>query len=96
MNSGFIISIFWILVVENFKEINVEKVLEDKEFVFYYYKKLIEFRKIYDVIIEGEYVILDKNDFKIWVYICIIESEVLFVINNFYGEEIMYFVLVYV
>ncbi len=45
MNSGFTTSTPWISVAENFKEINVEKALEDKESVFYHYKKLIELRK---------------------------------------------------
>lgn len=90
MNSGFTTSTPWISVAENFKEINVEKALEDKESVFYHYKKLIELRKTYDVITEGEYAILDKNDPKIWVYTRTTESEVLLVINNFYGEEITY------
>ncbi|MDA1801285.1 alpha,alpha-phosphotrehalase [Bacillus cereus group sp. BY6-1LC] len=90
MNSGFTTSTPWISVAENFKEINVEKALEDKESVFYHYKKLIELRKTYDVITEGEYAILDKNDPKIWAYTRTTESEVLLVINNFYGEEITY------
>ncbi|MED4446159.1 alpha,alpha-phosphotrehalase [Bacillus thuringiensis] len=90
MNSGFTTSTPWISTAENFKEINVEKALEDKESVFYHYKKLIQLRKTYDVITEGEYAILDKNDPKIWAYTRTTESEVLLVINNFYGEEITY------
>ncbi|MEW4232058.1 alpha,alpha-phosphotrehalase [Bacillus thuringiensis] len=90
MNSGFTTSTPWISAAENFKEINVEKALEDKESVFYHYKKLIELRKTYDVITQGEYAILDKNDPKIWAYTRTTESEVLLVINNFYGEEITY------
>lgn len=90
VNSGFTTSTPWISVAENFKEINVEKALEDKESVFYYYKKLIELRKTYDVITEGEYAILDENDSEIWAYTRTTESEVLLVINNFYGEEITY------
>ncbi|HDR4906352.1 TPA: alpha,alpha-phosphotrehalase [Bacillus cereus] len=90
MNSGFTTSTPWISAAENFKEINVEKALEDKESIFYHYKKLIELRKTYDVITEGEYAILDKNDPKIWAYTRTTESEVLLVINNFYGEEITY------
>ncbi|MCU5365711.1 alpha,alpha-phosphotrehalase [Bacillus paranthracis] len=90
MNSGFTTSTPWISVAENFKEINVEKALEDKESVFYHYKELIELRKTYDVITEGEYAILDENDPKIWAYTRTTENEVLLVINNFYGEEITY------
>ncbi|PEI69975.1 alpha,alpha-phosphotrehalase [Bacillus wiedmannii] len=90
VNSGFTTSTPWISVAENYKEINVEKALEDKESVFYHYKKLIELRKTYDVITEGKYAILDENHAKIWAYTRTTESEVLLVINNFYGEEITY------
>ncbi|MEG7841506.1 alpha,alpha-phosphotrehalase [Bacillus mobilis] len=90
VNSGFTTSIPWISVAENFTEINVEKALEDKESVFYHYKKLIELRKTYDVITEGEYAILDENHPKIWAYTRTVNDEILLVINNFYGEEITY------
>ncbi|WP_156576678.1 alpha,alpha-phosphotrehalase [Bacillus luti] len=89
-NSGFTTSTPWISVAENYKEINVEKALEDNESVLYHYKKLIELRKTYDVITEGEYAILDENHPKIWAYTRTTDSEVLLVINNFYGEEITY------
>ncbi|MGH1280212.1 alpha,alpha-phosphotrehalase [Bacillus basilensis] len=96
VNSGFTTNTPWITVAENFKEINVEKALEDKESVFYHYKKLIELRKTYDVITEGKYAILDENHPKIWAYTRIVNDEVLLVINNFYGEEITYSVPVHV
>lgn len=96
MNSGFTTSTPWISVAENFTEINVEKALEDKESVFYHYKKLIELRKTYDVITEGKYAILDGNHPSIWAYTRTVNNEVLLVINNFYGEEIMYSVPVHV
>ncbi|HDX9612633.1 TPA: alpha,alpha-phosphotrehalase [Bacillus toyonensis] len=96
VNSGFTTSTPWISVAENFKEINVEKALEDKESVFYHYKKLIELRKTYDVITEGEYAILDENHPKIWAYTRTVNNEVLLVVNNFYGKEITYSVPVHV
>ncbi|EEK74932.1 MULTISPECIES: alpha,alpha-phosphotrehalase [Bacillus cereus group] len=90
VNSGFTTSTPWISVAENFKEINVEKALEDRESVFYHYKKLIELRKKYDVLREGKYAILDGNHPSIWAYTRTVNNEVLLVINNFYGEEITY------
>ncbi|MGE6598663.1 alpha,alpha-phosphotrehalase [Bacillus proteolyticus] len=89
-NSGFTTSTPWISVAENFKEINVEKALEDNESVFYHYKKLIELRKKYDIITDGKYDVLDENHPKIWAYTRTVNNEVLLVINNFYGEEITY------
>ncbi|MED1436252.1 alpha,alpha-phosphotrehalase [Bacillus mycoides] len=96
VNSGFTTSTPWISVAENFKEINVEKALEDKESVFYHYKKLIELRKKYDVLTEGKYAILDGNHPSIWAYTRTVNNKVLLVINNFYGEEITYSVPVHV
>ncbi|HDR7792878.1 TPA: alpha,alpha-phosphotrehalase [Bacillus luti] len=90
VNSGFTTNTPWISVAGNFKEINVEKALEDKESVFYHYKKLIELRKTYDVITEGKYAILDENHPNIWAYTRTVNNEVLLVINNFYGEAIHY------
>ncbi|MES5925089.1 alpha,alpha-phosphotrehalase [Bacillus cereus group sp. MG9] len=90
VNSGFTTSTPWISVAENFKEINVEKALENDRSVFYHYKKLIELRKTYDVITKGKYAVLDENDPKIWAYTRTVNNEVLLVINNFYGEEIVY------
>ncbi|MBJ7995727.1 alpha,alpha-phosphotrehalase [Bacillus mycoides] len=90
INSGFTTSTPWISVAENYKEINVEKALEDNESVFYHYKKLIELRKTYDVITKGKYAVLDENDPKIWAYTRTVNNEALLVINNFYGEEIVY------
>ncbi|EOO14105.1 MULTISPECIES: alpha,alpha-phosphotrehalase [Bacillus cereus group] len=94
VNSGFTTSTPWISVAENFKEINVEKALEDRESVFYHYKKLIKLRKKYDVLTEGKYAILDVNHPNIWAYTRTVNNEVLLVINNFYGEEITYSALV--
>ncbi|MBJ8053049.1 alpha,alpha-phosphotrehalase [Bacillus cereus] len=90
VNSGFTTSTPWISVAENFKEINVEKALEDRESVFYHYKKLIELRKKYDVITDGKYDVLDGNHPKIWAYTRTVDNEVLLVVNNFYSEEITY------
>ncbi|UNP76934.1 alpha,alpha-phosphotrehalase [Bacillus nitratireducens] len=96
VNSGFTTSTPWISVADSYTEINVEKALEEKESVFYHYKKLIELRKTYDVITEGEYAILDENHPNIWAYTRTVNDEVLLVINNFYGEEITYSVPVHV
>ncbi len=96
VNSGFTTSTPWISVADSYTEINIEKALEEKESVFYHYKKLIELRKTYDVITEGEYAILDENHPKIWAYTRTVNDEVLLVINNFYGEEITYSVPVHV
>ena len=44
-NAGFTTGKPWLSINENYKEINAKKSLEDKNSVFYHYKKLIEIRK---------------------------------------------------
>ena len=50
-NAGFTTGKPWLAVNKNYKEINVKKALEDKNSIFYHYKKLIEIRKNNDTII---------------------------------------------
>ncbi|SDZ21784.1 alpha,alpha-phosphotrehalase [Bacillus sp. 166amftsu] len=89
-NAGFTTNTPWISVAENYKEINVEKALEDKQSIFYHYKKLIELRKKYNVITNGKYAIIDANHPNVWVYTRELEDEMLLVVNNFYEETIVY------
>nr|WP_236907167.1 hypothetical protein [Clostridium perfringens] len=44
-NAGFTTGTPWINIANNYREINVERALENKDSVFYHYKKLIELRK---------------------------------------------------
>lgn len=44
-NAGFSESKSWIEVINNYRNINVENSLKDKDSIFYYYKKLIALRK---------------------------------------------------
>ncbi|MBC6973808.1 alpha,alpha-phosphotrehalase [Bacillus sp. Xin] len=89
-NAGFTTSTPWISVAENYKKINVENALQDRESVFYHYKKLIALRKKYDVITDGKYEIIDMNHPNVWVYTRELNDEMLLAINNFYGETITY------
>ncbi|PEY42130.1 alpha,alpha-phosphotrehalase [Bacillus cereus] len=89
-NAGFTTSIPWISVSENYKEINVEKALEDKQSIFYHYKKLIEMRNKYDAITGGQYEIIDASHPNVWVYTRKVENEILLIVNNFYEETITY------
>ncbi|WJE53359.1 alpha,alpha-phosphotrehalase [Bacillus cereus] len=89
-NAGFTTSIPWISVSDNYKEINVEKALEDKQSIFYHYKKLIEMRNKYDAITGGQYEIIDASHPNVWVYTRKVENEILLIVNNFYEETITY------
>lgn len=89
-NSGFTQGTPWILQAPNYNVINVEKALEDKESVFYHYKKLIALRKELDIIAYGDFNLILKDHKNIFAYIRSYKNEKLLVINNFYGEEILF------
>ena len=86
-NAGFTSGTPWIDVAPNYKEINVEAALADKNSIFYYYQKLINLRKDYDIIVDGDYqLILDDHE-DIFAYLRSYKTKKLLVINNFYDTE---------
>ncbi|TYS61397.1 alpha,alpha-phosphotrehalase [Sutcliffiella horikoshii] len=86
-NAGFTNGTPWIGVANNYKEINAETALNDKDSVFYHYKKLIELRKKYDVITHGDFQLISGDHPQIFAYIRNCESEKLLVVSNYYGKE---------
>jgi trehalose-6-phosphate hydrolase len=65
----------------------VKEALEDEESIFYHYQKLIELRKTHNIITEGDYKLLLREDERIFAYTRNTEEEQLVVLNNFYSEE---------
>ena len=86
-NGGFTTGTPWIPVAGNYREINAEAALRDQNSVFYHYQKLIQIRKMYDIVTEGTYEIIAKDDPNIFAYLRHGSNEKLLVINNFYGTE---------
>lgn len=86
-NAGFTAGTPWIPTAPNYKEINAEKALEDKDSIFYHYQKLIQLRKEYDIITDGDYQLLLEDHQDIFAYVRSNPHEKLLVINNFYGKE---------
>ncbi len=86
-NAGFTSGTPWINTAPNYAEINVEKALEDKDSIFYHYKKLIQLRKEYDIIAYGDFELILKDDPHIFAYIRSYRGERLLVINNFFDKE---------
>jgi len=86
-NAGFTTGRPHISISNNYKEINAQNALADKNSIFYHYKKLIGLRKEYDVIAYGDFKIILKDHSQIFAYIRSWKNEKLLVINNFYGIE---------
>ncbi|MDQ0151040.1 alpha,alpha-phosphotrehalase [Eubacterium multiforme] len=86
-NSGFTKGISWIDLSKNYKEINVDNNIKDKDSIFNYYKKLINLRRTYEIISNGKIKPILKNDKNILAYERILNNNKLIVFCNFYGNE---------
>jgi glycosidase len=86
-NAGFTTGIPWIKVNSNYKEINAIHALEDKNSIFYYYKKLIEIRKEHEVVVYGDFTLLMEEDEDIFAYTRSFNGKKLLVVCNFYGNR---------
>lgn len=86
-NAGFSKGEPWIGVNGNYKEINAQEQVSRTDSVFAYYKKLIELRKKYDVIADGDFSMLEDTTEEIFAYERILGDEKLLVLVNFSGRE---------
>jgi glucan 1,6-alpha-glucosidase len=86
-NAGFTKGTPWIKVNPNYIEINAEKQINDPDSVFACYKKLIQLRKQYDVIVDGRFELLLPEDKEFFAYMRENPTQKLYVICNFYGNE---------
>ena len=88
INGGFTTGTSWIPVAKSYVDINAKKALEDKDSIFYHYKKLISLRKEYDVISKGNIEMILQDNNKVLAYVRNYENKKALVLNNFYGEEV--------
>ena len=87
-NAGFTTGNPWLAVNKNYKFINAEDCLQDKDSIFYHYKKLIEIRKHNDTIIYGNYKLLLPEDKNVFVYSRKLNGDKIVVVCNFYDKEV--------
>ena len=86
-NAGFSKGTPWIGVNPNYKEINAKAETEDRNSVFHYYKKLIELRKKYSVIVYGKYELLLEDSEELFAYTRALEKEKLLAVCSFSDKE---------
>ncbi|MDZ5254301.1 alpha-glucosidase [Clostridium sp. LIBA-8841] len=73
----------WIGVNSNYKTINAKEALENKDSIFYHYKKLIDIRKNSETIIYGDYELLNPEDENVFAYTRELNGEKILVVCNF-------------
>lgn len=86
-HAGFTTGEPWIAVNPNYKEINAETVIQDKDSIYHYYKQLIQLRKKNPVIVYGKYNVLLEDNEQIYAFTRVLGEETLLVICNFSSEQ---------
>jgi alpha-glucosidase len=87
-NSGFSTGKPWIGMNPNYKEINVEKQIDDQDSILNYFIKLIELRKENEIFVYGAYdLILDDHE-QVYAYSRTLGDEKVVVYCNLFGESI--------
>ena len=88
VNGGFTEGTPWIPVNPNYKEVNAQAALADKDSVFYYYQKLIQMRKTYPIFSDGSFTLLCPEDEKIFAYTRDTKNAHMLVVCNFTEETL--------
>lgn len=86
--AGFTTGEPWIKVNPNYKEINAEQAVGDPDSIYHYYRKLIQLRKQYPIIVYGDYQLLLPDHEQIFAYLRTYDKQKLLVITNFSKEHI--------
>ena len=89
-NGGFSKNKPWIKINPNYKKINVEEQLNDKESILNFYKKMIKIRKENEGLIYGEYKLILEDNESIYSYIREFENEKFIVITNLTDKSAEY------
>lgn len=87
-NGGFTIGEPWIKVNPNYKEVNVEDNLKDKNSIFYHYQALIALRKSEmwsETIVYGDFEMLYEDHADLFAYKRMSEGKELVVLCNFHN-----------
>jgi oligo-1,6-glucosidase len=87
-NAGFTKGSPWLKVNPNYISINVKNSIEDKQSIFYHYKKLIDLRKQNEMMVYGKYDLILKDHPSIFAFTRSLNDELLLVVNNFFEKEV--------
>lgn len=89
-HGGFTSGNPWIDVIPNYKDINAKDQMGRADSIFHYYKKLISLRKENEIIVYGDFRVVDRENPKVFAYTRKLGAEVLLVVCNFTKEETVF------
>ena len=81
--AGFTTGTPWLPVNPSYKTINAAAQIHDPDSIYSYYKQLIALRKAHEIIIYGDYRLLEPEDEDLFIYTRRYEGQQLLVICNF-------------
>ena len=87
-NAGFTTGTPWIRVNPNYLEINAKQQVGNPDSVFSYYKELIRLRHENEVIVYGDYELLEPDNEELFIYTRTLGNEKLMVLCNFTDHDV--------
>ena len=78
----------WLKLNERYREINVQKALDDLDSVWHYYRKLIHLRKANPVLVYGAYTDLNPESDEVFAYTRSLAETLILVVINFTPQPV--------
>ena len=88
-NAGFTTGTPWIKVNSNYKTVNAKQQTNDPDSVFSYYKELIRLRHENEIIVYGDYELLEPQNEELFIYTRTWNNEQLMVLCNFTDKDVV-------
>ncbi|MCQ8213179.1 alpha-glucosidase [Cetobacterium somerae] len=87
LNGGFTSGTPWLKVNENYKKINVEDQIKDKNSIYNHYKKLISLKKNNKTLTHGKFKLVLEEDKHIFAYLRELDGERYLILSNLSENE---------
>lgn len=80
----------WMNVNPNYHDINALSQINNNDSIYSFYQKLIQLRHEYDVIVYGDFELLEKEHPHLFIYRRYDDKDEILVISNFTNQELTY------
>lgn len=87
-NAGFTTGTPWIGIPDNYREINVEAAIKDKNSIFYTYQQLIDIRHKHDIITYGDVEPLYMDHPDLFIYKRKLDNEEWLIVANYTNDKV--------
>ncbi|MBF0795800.1 alpha,alpha-phosphotrehalase [Mammaliicoccus lentus] len=87
-NAGFTTGTPWIGIPNNYREINVEAAIKDKNSIFYTYQQLIDIRHKHDIITYGDVEPLYMDHPDLFIYKRKLDNEEWLIVANYTNDKV--------